>query len=373
MLGTISFAASTKSSTVITGSNWPSCQRSITSSISTAISELLSTPLFEFIEHISSSALSQTRFNPRINAPLATADKSAPLKVGGNDSIAFRSIDARSIPASNLNLRVCAKSICRQCSFVFAGPRYRRRSNRPGRSRLGSRRSGLLVAPITMMFTADEFFFGSAASEPLATPSSPLSNSASKVAVTRSITPSPCPVSPRLGAKESSSSKKRTEAPAYPPLWQPFPSAEVDADAAARAAAKTSRTLASLSPTYEPNSSGPLIERNGIPHSRATALAMRVFPVPGGPKQRMPDLRLPSNSFGYFNGNSTASIISFLIDSMPPMSSQRTFGSDDNESGTLLDPPPRELLTACSRDLMLLSFDMIGSRTVVGDVLFKGG
>mmetsp|Transcript_32402 Transcript_32402/g.68500 ORF Transcript_32402/g.68500 Transcript_32402/m.68500 type:complete len:246 (-) Transcript_32402:696-1433(-) len=160
----------------------------------------------------------------------------------------------------------------------------------------------------------------------------------------RSITPSPWPVSPLLGARESNSSKNKTDAPLYPPPPPPSFNEEVvrGSIAAERAASNTVRIFASLSPTYDPRSSGPLIERKGSPHSRATAFATRVLPVPGGPNSKMPDLRLPSNNEGYFNGNSTASMISLRTDSKPPMSSHRTLGREEDERGSVPEPPLRE-------------------------------
>eukprot|EP00804_Cyclotella_cryptica_P001524 CCRYP_003734-RA/>CCRYP_003734-RA protein AED:0.18 eAED:0.53 QI:0/0/0.5/1/0/0/2/465/273 len=66
-------------------------------------------------------------------------------------------------------------------------------------------------------------------------------------------------------------------------------------------------------------------------------------PVPGGPNNKMPDLLLPSNSSGYFKGNSTASMISSLTVDNPPISSHRTLGNEVEESGIVLEPPePRD-------------------------------
>ena len=70
---------------------------------------------------------------------------------------------------------------------------------------------------------------------------------------------------PRRGARESSSSKKSTQGCAF------------------RARSNTSRTFFSLSPTYMLMSSGPLMLMKLMEHSVATAFAMSVLPVPGGP------------------------------------------------------------------------------------------
>jgi hypothetical protein len=87
-------------------------------------------------------------------------------------------------------------------------------------------------------------------------------------------------------------------------------------------------------------SSGPFTLRKFKEHSVATAFAMSVFPVPGGPyrhtpylleihpKSTLPDLfRIPSaKSDGYCNGNWIVSKISFLASPSPPTSSQDTLG-----------------------------------------------
>lgn len=49
-----------------------------------------------------------------------------------------------------------------------------------------------------------------------------------------------------------------------------------------------SRTLASLCPIYMLSSSGPFIDKKLYLHSVATALANNVFPVPGGPYNKIP-------------------------------------------------------------------------------------
>lgn len=61
------------------------------------------------------------------------------------------------------------------------------------------------------------------------------------------------------------------------------------------------------------------------------------------PNNNIPDRRLPSNKVGYFNGNSTASIISFRTVSNPPTSSHRTLGNDVDDSGRFDPPPPPPL------------------------------
>jgi len=77
--------------------------------------------------------------------------------------------------------------------------------------------------------------------------------------------PASPPRPPLAPPTESNSSKKRTQGEAYLAL------------------SKTSLTLPSDSPNHIVNSSGPLTEIKLEEHSFATALAIRVLPVPGGP------------------------------------------------------------------------------------------
>ena len=93
----------------------------------------------------------------------------------------------------------------------------------------------------------------------------------------RSMTPPESPWLPRLGATESSSSKKMTHGLASRARWN------------------TRRTLASDSPMYMLRSSGPLTEKKLSEHDVATALARSVLPVPGGPYRRMPAYRSSSH------------------------------------------------------------------------------
>ncbi len=54
------------------------------------------------------------------------------------------------------------------------------------------------------------------------------------------------------------------------------------------ASSNRSRTLDAPTPTNISTKSEPEILKKGTPDSPATALANRVFPVPGGPTRRMP-------------------------------------------------------------------------------------
>ena len=81
-----------------------------------------------------------------------------------------------------------------------------------------------------------------------------------------------------------------------------------------RASLKRSRTRDGPTPTNISMKSEPLIEKKGTPASPATALARRVFPVPGGPHNRAP-LGIFAPSLVNCSGDckkSTNSTISFL-------------------------------------------------------------
>jgi hypothetical protein len=62
--------------------------------------------------------------------------------------------------------------------------------------------------------------------------------------------------------------------------------------------------------------------------SVAHAFAKKVFPVPGGPYNKIPfqGLRAPVNIYGNLIGNITASLRAFLAFSKPEISSQETLG-----------------------------------------------
>ena len=127
------------------------------------------------------------------------------------------------------------------------------KSKRPGRSRAGSIKSGLLVLASTI---------------------TPLSSSIPSISVknwetTRSVTWSPI-IFPLLGTKASISSKNKIQG------------------AACLAFLKTSRTPRSLSPMYLERSSGPETAIKLTSASLAIALAKSVFPLPGSPVNKIP-------------------------------------------------------------------------------------
>ena len=109
----------------------------------------------------------------------------------------------------------------------------------------------------------------------------------------RSSWPPPRPA-PRLRPMESISSMKMIARPSLRADW------------------KRSRTRLAPTPTNISMKSEPDTDRNGTPASPATARAMRVLPVPGGPTSRMPlGMRAPiwPNLSGCFR-KSTTSVIS---------------------------------------------------------------
>ena len=155
------------------------------------------------------------------------------------------------------------------------------RSNRPGRNNAGSRMSGRLVAAIMTM--------PSVVSKPS------ISDNIWLSVCSRSSWPPPIPA-PRLRPIESISSMKMM---ALPNL---------------RAESKRSRTRLAPTPTNISIKSEPLTDRNGTPASPATARAISVLPVPGGPTRSMPlGIRAPISAYlsGCFR-NSTTSVISCL-------------------------------------------------------------
>ena len=74
---------------------------------------------------------------------------------------------------------------------------------------------------------------------------------------------------------------------------------------------------------------GPLTEIKLREHSVAIAFARRVFPVPGGPKNRSPDRgAMPdAKSYGWANGNCIVSRISCFAACKPPTSYHLTAGT----------------------------------------------
>ena len=93
------------------------------------------------------------------------------------------------------------------------------------------------------------------------------------------------------------------------------------------ACSNRSRTREAPTPTNISTKSLPEIEKKGTPASPATALATRVFPVPGGPYSKTPlGILAPSawNFLGSFK-NSLISTSSSMASSMPATSAKVTF------------------------------------------------
>ena len=99
------------------------------------------------------------------------------------------------------------------------------------------------------------------------------------------------------------------------------------AGAAFLATSKRSRTREAPTPTNISTNSEPEIEKNATPASPATALASKVFPVPGAPIKRIPFgilAPISKNFFGFFK-KSTISDNSSLASLQPATSLNVTF------------------------------------------------
>ena len=220
-------------------------------------------------------------------ASLSKFSKSAPTKPGVCLAIIFKSTS----PANGLFLAWTFKIA--SLPLTSGRPTKILRSNRPGRSKAGSKTSDRLVAAITM------------------TPSSPSNPSIStsiwfKVC-SRSSWPPPIPL-PRRRPTASISSIKMIDGAFF------------------LAFSNKSRTRLAPTPTNISTKSDPEIEKNGTPASPATALASKVLPVPGGPSSKTPDgIRAPkAKNFRGSRKNSTTSTNSCFSSSAPATSEKRT-------------------------------------------------
>ena len=173
--------------------------------------------------------------------------------------------------------------------------RVTRRSNRPGRKRAGSRMSGRLVAARTMMLVL-----------------------VSKPSISTKIWFRVC-------------SRSSCPPPRPAPRWRPtasISSTNTIQGALRLACSNRSLTRAAPTPTNISTNSEPLMWKNGTPASPATALAIRVFPVPGAPTRSTPlGMRAPKarNRSGNLR-NSTISWSSSLASSTPATSAKETAG-----------------------------------------------
>ncbi len=117
---------------------------------------------------------------------------------------------------------------------------------------------------------------------------------------------------------------------------------------------KRSRTRLAPTPTNISTKSEPLIEKKGTSASPATALASRVFPVPGGPTSRTPRGTLPP-SFWNFLGDLRKAITSrssSFDSSTPATSANVTLGLSCTNSLALLFPKEKAPLAPPEAPLM---------------------
>ena len=169
-----------------------------------------------------------------------------------------------------------------------------RRSNRPERSRAGSRTSGRLVAAITTT------------AQSVLNPSISTNNwfrVCSRSSLVRTCEP------PRRRPSASISSRKTMQGAFF------------------LACRKRSRTRAAPTPTNISTKSEPLIEKYGTLASPATARESRVLPVPGGPTKSTPrGIRAPSSlKDDGVRRNWTTSSSSCLASSTPTTSAKVTW------------------------------------------------
>mmetsp|Transcript_919 Transcript_919/g.2617 ORF Transcript_919/g.2617 Transcript_919/m.2617 type:complete len:215 (+) Transcript_919:447-1091(+) len=172
------------------------------------------------------------------------------------------------------------------------------RSRRPGRRSAGSRVSGRLVAMRTLMFPRGS------------KPSSSVTICSIVRCTSLSDPPSPSPPD-RVPPMASTSSKKTMHA------------------FLERAMVNNSRTMRAPSPTYFCTNSEPMTRMKQASVLFATARALRVLPVPGGPYRSTPlGGSMPSarNLSGCKSGNSTTSRNFSRASFAPPTSSYVTSG-----------------------------------------------
>ena len=172
-----------------------------------------------------------------------------------------------------------------------------------------------------------------------------------------------------------------------PPWKEPFPLARPIASissiktmqgAFSRACLKRSRTLEAPTPTNISTKSEPDIEKKGTPASPATALARRVFPVPGGPTSSTPLGILPPRAvyfFGFFR-KSTISITSSLASSRPATCWKVTLTFPELSKRVALDLPILKICPpgppAPPLTLRIIN-SQIATRTMIGTTQLRSG
>ena len=113
------------------------------------------------------------------------------------------------------------------------------------------------------------------------------------------------------------------------------------------ASSKAFLRLPSASPAIFDIIYGPLIKKKKAPVSLATALAMSVFPEPGGPYNRTPLGGLTPKvlkSWGCLKGSSIISLIRAICFLQPPMSSYPTSSSFYSSSRLIGSPSVKRIV-----------------------------
>ena len=208
-------------------------------------------------------------FAAMIAASFNRFSRSAPVNPAVVCAICLRSTSSASGLFFACTFRICSRPP------TSGRPTYTLRSKRPGRRSAGSRISTRFVAAITMI--------------PSLTPKPSISTRSWFKVCSLSSCPPPMPV-PRRRPTASISSINTIHG------------------ACLFASANISRTREAPTPTNISTKSEPEIEKNGTPASPATAFAIRVLPVPGGPTRMTPfGIRAPS--FVYLAGSFRKSTI----------------------------------------------------------------
>ena len=251
-----------------------------------------------------STALRPARTASRA-ASFTTLAKSAPAKPEVE-----RATDARSTPLPSFTFLAWMRRIASR-PFTSGRSTTTWRSKRPGRSRAGSRTSGRLVAARRI--------------SPLELSKPSISTKSWFRVCSRSSFP--WILFTRLFPMASSSSMNTMQG-AFSRAWR-----------------KRSRTRLAPTPTNISTKSEPEILKKGTPASPATALASRVFPVPGGPTKSTPLGIFPPMSV-YFSGvlrKSTTSTSSSLASSTPATSAKRVV-MEPSSTALALELPAEKML-----------------------------
>ncbi len=214
----------------------------------------------------------------KMAASFARFARSAPEKPGVPRATTSRFTLGESFLPLLWTRRIASRSLTLGSGIVTC------RSNRPGRSKAGSRTSGRLVAPRTTM--------------PMV---------GSKPSISESNWLSVC-----------SRSSLDTTAPEPARRWPiaSISSMKMIAGARLRASANRSRTRAAPTPTNISTKLEPVTEKKGTCASPATARASSVLPVPGGPIMRTPR-GTTAPAFAYRSGLRRKSTTSLISDFAP--------------------------------------------------------